>query len=404
MGMPSFWSIDSIYPYEEAPFKEKNALIRLVHVTDYISPGIRKIVVDRELLKSVDKLIDFGRVFDLRRDAIEKFYKPVIFQGRKYHLPHFNEENISFLKDKQNEQLENELKVEIKLHLSHVRRTVNERNFVVDSRVKKTRELDDIKAKIFVFNVGQGDTILLELPNNELWMIDAYFMGQSRFSYECFKKWMKRKYNELSIKRLVLSHFHYDHIKSAHKIIADFRPQEVIIPSTPSTPHSSSMVRNLLREFDYNLFKELSGDEITNFSDLKLTLKRTEDFCGDISLGLDPNNHGIAMIIETDKSFALLPGDIPGQLLYNLNPYFNRAQNKYRFYKVTHHCSHTGSHNDFLSMLNPCDAATSCSHSNSFGHPSNPPKDFIDMLTGLHSGDHRITGFQKDSCLKYFIK
>lgn len=233
-------------------------------------------------------------------------------------------------------------------------------------------------------------------------MIDAYFMGRSRFSYGKFKTWMNNRYGTLSINRLVLSHLHHDHIKSAHRIVNDFDPQEVIFPS--SLEHPTATIRNLLQLCgERGISRVLSNMEVTDYGDLRLTLKATVNFCDSNLLSSDPNEHGIAVLIETKRSFALLPGDIPGHLLYNLNNYYIGAANKYRFYKVTHHCNHTGHHPEFLAALNPKYAATSCSSSNSYGHPEMPPKNIIDNTTKSHGGTHSLTCCVTHPYLEYNI-
>lgn len=51
-------------------------------------------------------------------------------------------------------------------------------------------------ARVHVHNVGQGDTIVVELPNDELWLVDACFCTKRRQSE--FEQWLARHFRDAS--------------------------------------------------------------------------------------------------------------------------------------------------------------------------------------------------------------
>jgi beta-lactamase superfamily II metal-dependent hydrolase len=271
----------------------------------------------------------------------------------------------------------------------------------------KTRLTDESKrepsstATVRVFNVGQGDTILVELPDETLWLIDAYFWSGS--VYEEFKQFVCNLHGKQSINRLIVSHFHYDHIRYGAQIIKDFQPTEVVVPDTLS--HPTGAVLNLVETAqERNLLRVLSGIEETSVDTLNVNLIRTTDFPGPPSLSSDPNEHAIAVLLTGRDSRAFLSGDIPGPLLNRFagSQLLNSGGNLNRtFYKVSHHCSLTSCDADFLNNLRPTEAATSCGAGNRFGHPNPDAKSAIDTIT---AGDHKVTFEQRTQFLSYVIR
>jgi len=235
------------------------------------------------------------------------------------------------------------------------------------------------QAEIFVFNVGQGDTIFIEFPGQSLWLIDAFFDRQA--GYQGFINWYRSRYGNRSLDRLVVSHFHYDHIKNGEKVVNDLNPAEVVVPDTLA--HPTGTVRNLLDLCNQKgITKKLAQPEQTSWSALEATLIRTRDFPSHPALSNDPNDHALAFVLNNTKSSALLPGDIPGLFLGDLvaSSYKPEGRVPYRFYKVTHHCSNTGCEPAFCAIYKPTDAVTSCARKNRYKHPHDPP------LTCLNNG------------------
>jgi beta-lactamase superfamily II metal-dependent hydrolase len=243
--------------------------------------------------------------------------------------------------------------------------------------------------KIIVFYAGQGDTILIEFPGKELWLVDAYFWRDDAYQY--LVDFIKENYGKNKrLARFIISHLHYDHIRCASRVVEDLRPSDVVIPDT--LLHTTGTARNFLRVAkQMSTVVKLQGPEDIDFGDVDVRLIRTKDFPGNPRLGSDPNKHAIATIIRTEASKALLSGDIPGAMLRALvqnDPYLSSERERYRFYKVTHHCSRTGNDGPFLNTFNPTEAATSCALYNKYNHPHSPPKGVIDRIT---RGRHRFT-------------
>lgn len=215
---------------------------------------------------------------------------------------------------------------------------------------------------------------MLELPCDQLWMIDARLWTKKR--RDEFDQWFIRKFGERKIDRLIISHFHYDHIHSVQYIIRKYAPAQVVI--TNSLIHSTKIVeRTLYLAKDY--LHILPDEEITKFGSLEVQLHRTDRF-SNIGSSTDPNDHSISVMLklkdEPQHKFAFLSGDMQGTIcneLLNTNFCMGIRENLNVIYKVSHHGSRTGYDDNFFAGFIPQFSIISCGQHNRFNHPHNPP-------------------------------
>ena len=90
------------------------------------------------------------------------------------------------------------------------------------------------RLKVYLFNVGQGDHILLELPNGEYGIIDFYFEGAvglkepPALTYlENVKRQNPRK--QITVAFICISHPDFDHVKGADTFLHWARDNNVTI-------------------------------------------------------------------------------------------------------------------------------------------------------------------------------
>ena len=231
-----------------------------------------------------------------------------------------------------------------------------------------------IWAKIHVHHVGQGDTIVLELPGNQLWMIDARFRPTERRNK--FDEWMAEFFPRRKLNRLIISHFHYDHIHSIPYVIKKYKPNEVIV--SDSRPHTTSATQRALQyASEAGSLRILRNEEIKTLGDLTVSLYRTDKIYN-VMGSLDPNDHEIIITLQTKHSFAILAGDTPGpvcnKLLEQKFPNLDINTNV-RFFKVSHHGSRTGYDDSLITRFSPNESIISCGKVNRYGHPHIPPWD-----------------------------
>jgi len=105
--------------------------------------------------------------------------------------------------------------------------------------------------KIYVFNVGQGDHILLEFPDNKFGIIDVFHDSDINCPNEppALTYLKQKKQNnpefEIEIAFIHISHYHLDHVLGLEKIlywtlINRVPVYELWLPAAPSNKNHKS--------------------------------------------------------------------------------------------------------------------------------------------------------------------
>ena len=329
------WSVDHIMPAKDCGIfvgKEPYSgyLVRLVKYKGDIEEnvGVKYLLIDEDLYP---EKINFGNAYYIHKGVMETII--VTFNGDEYPIYHIVEPPEA------NTSVDEIMDKNIQEYLGETSGHDNSHEGSSDAKHLSIDRGREIWASIYVHRVGQGDTIVLELPNNQIWMVDAYFWSQDRRNR--FDRWMLKKFKKKKIDRLIISHFHYDHIRSVPYIIQNYSPEQVVV--TDSLKHrTSSVVRALHYAGDH--LHVLPGEEITRLGSLQIQLHRTDRFSA-VGNRRNPNDHEISVMLKSENGFAFLAGDLPGNMCDDLlaNPFCQGIENsKNMIYKVSHHGSKTG--------------------------------------------------------------
>lgn len=367
--MGSHWTVDSIHRMSlDVPGMPNPYWLRLLcyHPDWENAVGHRNLLASGEILNlgnpsqgADDPRLGFGLTFQIDWDAI---------RDRGQRIYRANESAI-FLFQRMPE-IERTLRTFIGDTLE---RTDKALGGDFEDSGNSVRETPFIK----VYRVGQGDTVLLKLAENRFWLVDAYAWKLSLFddfaddlqSLKCHK-----------LEKLIITHFHQDHVRRAKEIIERFNPDEIIVPNHC---HPTAMVRNLMH-WGSSRIRTLLDVQTYNFGSVSVTLLPTDLFHG---LSSDPNEHAIVLAVSGLKGQALLAADVPGDLLQQAVGRIPAFIAKKQFlYKVSHHCSRTGIPTNRLLGIQPTVAVTSCSANNRFKHPHDDANQFVMSLLsgGLH--------------------
>lgn len=221
--------------------------------------------------------------------------------------------------------------------------------------------------KIHVFDVGQGDMIVVEFAGGVAWFVDAYAWTEAQYGF--FKKFLGDQ--GMHVERLIISHAHFDHIRFAERVVEDYTVAEVV---PKGLIHKTTAYRNLLNRCHGKSILRVLSDEVHESKNgvetriLPTAVLRTH-------LPRETNSRATVVTVGFGRSVAVLAGDVPHGLLFRLLegrlPDSSTADN--RFYKVTHHCSKTGDGDNLLALLAATRCVTSCGRVNRFGHPHRPP-------------------------------
>ena len=159
--------------------------------------------------------------------------------------------------------------------------------------------LDSDEMKVHFIDVGQGDSIFIELPNTKTMLIDAaeneYADRITNYIYSC-------GYNTLDY--VVATHPHSDHIGGMADVIGAFNVENVIL--SPAT-HTTKSYTNMLKAIDDSGAKVkigVAGTEIFSDGDLSAVVIApvTEDYS-------DLNNSSVMVMLTYGSRKFLFTGD-----------------------------------------------------------------------------------------------
>ncbi len=217
---------------------------------------------------------------------------------------------------------------------------------------------------ITVFDVGQGDAVLVRTPGNKHLLIDA---GRWTPGYDSGKYVLIPHLKAEGIRKLdavFLSHPHADHIGGIPELINSV-PIDTIYNSGYS--YSSNLYKNYLIQAAE---KEIPVSSLVAGSSVRLDPSMRIFVYGpsEPTTGSDPNEHSLILELHYGSTEFLFMGDAGAEqearLLKNYGDLLDTD-----FLKVGHHGSKTSSSFPFIKVASPGHAVVSLAKSNKFRHP-----------------------------------
>ena len=208
--------------------------------------------------------------------------------------------------------------------------------------------------RVHFLDVGQGDSIFIELTQGKSMLIDASTAdcGEGIAEYIQDNGYSKIDY-------LVATHPHVDHIGGMQDVVEQLEIGEIYMPKASTT---TKTYKNLLKAI------KAKGNKIN-------TAKAGSTIYSDSSLGIDIlapnsdsydelNDYSIVIKLVYGKKSFLFTGDAE-----KLSEDEITADVSADVLKVGHHGSSTSSSEKFIKRVNPEFAVISCGKDNSYGHP-----------------------------------
>lgn len=210
--------------------------------------------------------------------------------------------------------------------------------------------------KIHLIDVGQGDSILIQTPQNKNILVD----GGNENTEHIVKRYLKNK-KVSTIDFIIATHPDADHIGGLDNVINNFNVKSIYMPEYE---YDSNAYNNLLYSCKKNnvnidyMYKEDFIDLEDNLSISVLAPSFIQE-----------NSNANSIIFKLDyksKSF-LFTGDANEKNEYDIIESFNLED--IDFLKVGHHGSKTSTSDIFLKEITPDIAVISCGYKNQYGHP-----------------------------------
>ena len=222
--------------------------------------------------------------------------------------------------------------------------------------------------RLTVFDVGQGDAQLLELPDRSTLQIDTggipfgssgFDIGARVLAPALWARGVRR------IETLLLTHGDPDHIGGARSIVSDFGP-ETIWEGIPVSRHVP--MRELMAYAGENgsaLQQRSAGEQ---FESGEARIRVLHPPSADWERRGVRNDDSVVLEVLYGDVAILLTGDIGADIERAILPQLTTA--KIRILKVAHHGSRTSSSPELLEGWRPDIAIIGCGRGNTFGHPA----------------------------------
>lgn len=227
---------------------------------------------------------------------------------------------------------------------------------------------------ITVLDVGQGDSILLEIDHKHI-LIDTG--GVISYDKEAWRK--KEKYSIVFNKTipylksrgithldyLIFTHGDFDHIGEAINLVENFNVEKVVF----NCGEFNELEQEIIKSLDNKKMPYYSCIKELNIADNKLYFLNNKDYSNE-------NDNSSVIYTELNNYKFLFMGDAGVAVEEDIIKKYNLKD--IDILKVGHHGSKTSSSKSFIEEINPKYSIISVGKNNRYGHPNDSVLDNLD--------------------------
>lgn len=224
---------------------------------------------------------------------------------------------------------------------------------------------NDNKLHIIICDVGQGDAILIIMPDQAQILIDG---GPDKSVLDCLSQHMP--FWDRSLEAVLLTHPHADHYFGLIEVVKRYKLNGFYTEAVKNESDGYSLLeaelasRNLSAKYISmnDFFKDKSGVNMKilwpKLSNYQVTSQNNAD--------IDLNGLSVVALLTYGNFSILFTGDAGVKIMNELGDAIGDVD----IIKVPHHGSRTGMSELFLKRIKPEIALISVGEKNKYGHPS----------------------------------
>lgn len=247
--------------------------------------------------------------------------------------------------------------------------------------------------KVTVYDVGQGDAILIQTPSGKNIMYDTGILSPFQNSGRTVILPDLQSKGITRLDAIILSHPHADHIGGTLSLIENMAIGVIYQP--PFSYRSAVFSGYMAAASRYNvpIVEVTVGDVI----EIDQTMRFLVLHPSDDHLGQDPNAHSVSIKMVYGETSFLLTGDAEhiaeGIMVRRFDQFL-----KSDWYKAGHHGSKTSSTSEFMRYVAPDFVAVSLGYSNRYRHPHHEATHRIHEVSGEvgFTSIHRSLVYESD--------
>lgn len=239
-----------------------------------------------------------------------------------------------------------------------------------DSRTSSTIAEPNANVTIKFIDVGQGEAILIALPEKTM-LIDAGPTGSAPKISQVLHELGREK-----IDYLVATHPDEDHIGGMADIISSTQIGTIYAPNKTNNTATYRKFLTAIQSNNLQITLAEAGAIIDQTNDYKIEIlwpTKDADFP-------DTNDYSIIIKLTVGNKTFLFTGDAPTSAILQSNP------GHIDVLKLSHHGSRTGTNEQLVRKLSPTYAVISYALDNSYGHPMQS------VLNALHKHSVEVWG------------
>lgn len=229
--------------------------------------------------------------------------------------------------------------------------------FSDNDKKAKTASSDNADTQVHFVDVGQGDATLIK-AGSEYMLVDTGERDEKNTLIHYLEDM-----NIKSLKYLIITHPHSDHMGEASEIITEFETKNIIMPKITGdvTPTSSVYSKFLKTVKKQNKKITAAKDESFSLENVQVSLYTTKEEHNDL------NNYSVLVKLTHNDNSFLITGDCENEEEKEMiKQGFDLSAD---VLKAGHHGSYTSSSAAFLKAVKPIYAVVSCGKDNKYGHP-----------------------------------